>query len=250
MSHLLKKAIAEAAGTFALVFFACGTAIMTGGNVVATSLAFGLVIVAMVFFIGNISGCHINPAVSIAMLLSKKMTTKEFFVYIGAQFAGAILGATLLYTITVMTGMSQLGWATNRIATFDNSAAGLVAGYIGSFLFEIVLTFAFVFFILVVTSRPKNAKFSGITIGFALVLVHLIGIGLTGTSVNPARSFGPALMSLIFGGQTAPIIAVWVFLIAPMVGGVLAALLFKVFPGKKALEEEAETTEEKAEIAE
>ena len=238
MHSLVKKMSAEALGTFVLVFFACGTAIITSANVVATALAFGLVIVAMAYSIGNISGCHINPAVSIAMLISKKMTVKEFFAYVAAQFVGAIVGAALLFGIFKLTtgeGSGYWGiWATNAIVG-DGAK-----GYIGSLLFEIVLTFVFVFTILGVTSKSKNVTISGMVIGLALVLVHLIGINVTGTSVNPARSFGPALMSLAFGNGSAALGQVWLFIVAPLIGGALAAVVFKLFKGKSSGNSEEE----------
>ena len=220
MNSLLKKAIAEGLGTFVLVFCACGTAIMTG-NVVATSLAFGLVIVAMAYVIGGISGCHINPAVSIAMLVAKKMTPKEFLVYVAAQFVGAIISAALLFGIISMRGVPMFAWATNGVI------ANTAPGYIGSLLVEIVLTFVFVYAIMGVTSKTDNKAVAGIVIGLSLTLVHLVGIGFTGTSVNPARSFGPAIMSLAFGGGADAIAQYWVFLVAPLAGGALAAVVFK-----------------------
>ncbi|MEG2117403.1 MAG: aquaporin, partial [Clostridia bacterium] len=223
MYCLGKKALAEFIGTFVLVFFACGTAIVTGANVVATALSFGLVIVAMAYSIGNVSGCHINPAVSIGMLVSGKMTVKEFLVYIAAQFLGAIVGAGVLYGLLTLAG-SDFGmkiagsqvWATN--AMVGTGFGGIVA----SLGIEIVLTFVFVFAILGVTSKTENGTVAGIVIGLTLTLVHLIGINLTGTSVNPARSFGPALMSLVFGNGAAALSQVWIFIVAPLVGGALA----------------------------
>ena len=223
MSALLKKAIAECVGTFVLVFFACGTAIVTDADVVATALAFGLVIVAMSHCIGKISGCHINPAVSVAVLLTKKMNLKEFGFYVAAQFAGATLGAAVLYGILAASGADFSIWATNGVAGFG------FGGYIGSLLLEIVLTFVFVYVILCVTGKNGNAKTAGFVIGLTLALVHLLGINLTGTSVNPARSFGPAVMSLIFGGGAEALAQLWIFLVAPLAGGALAALAFKYF---------------------
>ena len=229
-----KKLFAEAFGTFVLVFFACGVAALTNGSLVATSLAFGLVIVAMAYTIGQISGCHINPAVSFGCLLTKRMSLKEFLGYVCAQFVGGLLGALALFGICKMAGLkfvSEGGWlgnASNGLvnATIESAKFG---NYIAAILAEVILTCVFVYVILSVTS-PKNegvGKKAGLLIGLTLTLVHLLGIGLTGTSVNPARSFGTALGTLIFGGGSEPLALVWVFIVAPMVGAALAALLFK-----------------------
>jgi len=212
----MKKYLAECLGTFVLVFFACGTAAALGcsGSEVnaaylLTALAFGLVIVAMAYSIGHVSGCHINPAVSIAMLVAGKMTLKDFIGYVVAQFAGATIGAAALRGVLG----PESGLGTN----------GLYQGNIGaSLIIEIVLTFVFVFAILGVTSKEKDSSVSGLVIGLTLVLVHILGIHFTGTSVNPARSFGPALF---VGGDA--LASVWVFVLAPLVGGVLAALVWK-----------------------
>lgn len=214
----IKKYLAEFIGTCVLVLLACGVAGQICGNdtagYVGTALAFGLVIVAMAYSIGNVSGCHINPAVSIAMLISGKMSVKDFCGYVIAQFAGAIAGAALLNAI-VQDG-TKLG--TNALY---NGNAGL------SFLIEVILTFVFVIAILGVTSRESNGTVAGLVIGGALVLVHLLGISFTGTSVNPARSFGPALIGGNLNG-------IWVFLLAPLVGGILAAIVYKFLDSKKA----------------
>ena len=217
----IKKYVAEFIGTFVLVLFACGTAAVVGCNAAAgtgyllTALAFGLVIVAMAYSIGNISGCHINPAVSIAMLVSGKMTMKDFIGYVVSQFLGAIAGAAVLMAIVgVDTGLG---------------ANGLYNGNVGvSFVIEVILTFVFVIAILGVTSKQENGSVAGIVIGLSLVLVHILGISFTGTSVNPARSFGPALF---VGGEALK--NVWVFILAPLVGGVLAALTYKFLSTEK-----------------
>ena len=220
--NLLKKCTAEFIGTFVLVFFACGTAAVVGCSAengtgyLLTALAFGLVIVAMAYSIGNISGCHINPAVSIAMLVSGKLSVKDFIGYLIAQFAGATAGAAVL--MAFVGKESGLG------------ANALYEGNIAlSILIEIILTFVFVIAILGVTSKIENSAVSGIVIGLTLTLVHILGISFTGTSVNPARSFGPALF---VGGDA--LANVWVFLVAPLVGGVLAALVYKFLYSKKA----------------
>lgn len=214
----LKKYVAEFIGTCVLVLFACGVAGQICGNdtagYVGTALAFGLVIVAMAYSIGNVSGCHINPAVSIAMLASGKMSLKDFCGYVVAQFAGAIAGAGILSLI--VKDSAKLG--TNALYNGD----ALV-----SFVIEVILTFVFVLAILGVTSKESNGNVAGLVIGGALVLVHLLGISFTGTSVNPARSFGPALIAGNLNG-------IWVFLLAPLVGGILAALVYKFLDSKKA----------------
>ena len=209
----LRKYLAEFLGTFVLVLVACGTAVAIGcdvkGGYLAVAVAFGLVIVAMAYSIGNISGCHINPAVSIAMLVSKKMNVKDFIGYVVAQVLGAIVGAVLL---GVIFGF-DCGFGANAVNP-DKIVAGFVV--------EVVLTCIFVLTILGVTSRESYSKVAGLVIGGALTLVHLLGIAVTGTSVNPARSLGPA----IFAGGTA-LSQIWIFILAPLVGGVLAALLWK-----------------------
>lgn len=214
----IKKYIAEFIGTFVLVFFACGTAVVVGCNAQAgtgyllTALAFGLVIVAMAYSIGNVSGCHVNPAVSIAMLISKKLSGKDFVGYVVAQFLGAIAGAGVLMLVT------DPKWPGNGLganALYDNNIAL-------SLLIEVILTFVFVFAILGVTSKIENGAVAGIVIGLSLTLVHILGISFTGTSVNPARSFGPALF---VGGDALS--NVWVFIVAPLVGGALAAIVYK-----------------------
>lgn len=219
----MKKYVAEFIGTFVLVLFACGVAAVTGCAVpeagyIATALAFGLVIVAMAYSIGNISGCHINPAVSLGCLMAGRMTAKDFAGYVIAQFLGAIAGAAVLM---LLIGKEH-GLGCN----------GLYNGSIGmSILVEIILTFVFVLVILGVTSKIGNGKLAGLVIGLTLVLVHLFGIPFTGTSVNPARSFGPALL---MGGDALS--CVWVFIVAPLVGGALAALVWNYLGGKEKAE--------------
>ena len=222
-----KKYLAEFLGTLVLVVFGCGVAIVTrcgaGGGMaayLATAIAFGLVIVAMAYSIGNISGCHINPAVSIAMLVSGKLTFKDFIGYVVFQCLGAIAGAAILGLIFGWTS----GFGANALVSA--STPGIAIGK--SLAVEIMLTAVFVFAILGVTSKGDFSKISGVVIGFTLILVHLLGIGLTGTSVNPARSLGPA----IFAGGDA-LCNVWVFIVGPLVGGLLAALAHRFLAGKK-----------------
>ena len=208
MKKIVKKCIAEFFGTMMLTLVACGVAARTG-NLLATAFAFGLVLIAMVYTIGDISGCHINPAVSFGMWIAGKMKLDDMWKYMIAQVAGAIVGSLLLALC---------------LTSFKNLGANLVAGdtniFIG-FLIEIILTFIFVTVILKVTEKKEN-NHAGIIIGLTLVLVHLFGIGFTGTSVNPARSIGPALFEL---GDT--FIQLWVFILGPMAGAALAGLFYK-----------------------
>lgn len=224
----MKKYLCEAIGTAVLVLFGCGTAVVTG-NIVAISLAFGLSIVAMAYVIGNISGCHVNPAVSLAMLINKKITLKEFLFYAIAQVVGAFVGAGILYfilnscqAVSQAGGISVVGLGTNG---FDTSST-LGINMIAAFVVEVILTFVFIYTILGVTSDEKKSSIAGIIIGLTLTFVHLIGINLTGTSVNPARSLAPATVMAIVGDLTA-IKQVWVFIVAPFVGSVLAAFAYK-----------------------
>lgn len=210
-----KKYVAEFIGTFVLVFFACGVAAVTGCNgeanasYILTALAFGLVIVAMAYSIGNISGCHVNPAVSVGVLINGGMSVMDFIGYVVAQFLGAITGAAVLRAIIG----TKLGLGANGL--FEKSAGKSIA-------IEIILTTVFVLAVLGATSKIENSKVAGLVIGGSLTLVHLLGIHFTGTSVNPARSFGPALM---LGGDA--LANVWVFLAAPMIGGIIAALIWR-----------------------
>ena len=230
----MRKYIAEFIGTCVLVTLGCGTAMLVGCNAAAgsgyllTALAFGLVIVGMAYCVGNISGCHINPAVSLGVLLSGGMGIGEFCGDVIAQCLGAFAGAELLSTIFTLGGVTdQTGaFGSNGLAGVgDNIWAGLIV--------EAVLTFIFVLTILGVTSKKAgHGSFGGLIIGLTLTLVHILGIGLTGTSVNPARSLGPALTALI-AGNNAPINSLWVFIVGPFVGAILAALIYKLLEGKQ-----------------
>ena len=228
----MKKYLAECIGTCTLVVLGCGTAMLVGcdaaagGGYILTALAFGLSIVAMAYCIGNISGCHINPAVSLGVLLSGGMDLKEFFGYVAAQCVGALAGSGLLALIFGLGGVKDMtgGFGSNGLAGVNGSA---VAGL----LVEIVLTFIFVICILGVTSKKqKHGSFGGLVIGLTLTGVHLLGIGLTGTSVNPARSFGPAFFAM-FGGNFDGIAGLWAFILGPCIGAVLAAIVYKILEG-------------------
>ena len=230
---LFKKACAEFIGTFVLVFVACGVAAATGGNLVATSLAFGLVIVAMAYSIGRVSGCHINPAVSLGCLLTKRMTLKEFLVYVLSQVLGGLVGGIALFGIFKMADVALVGNACNYATGY--ALNGLTAGgIISAILAEIILTCIFVYTILNVTDeKAGHGKIAGIVIGLTLTLVHLIGINITGTSVNPARSIATAFADLIFNGEAAALGQVWMFIVAPLIGALVAAIVYKVLNTEK-----------------
>lgn len=227
---LVKKSIAEFIGTFVLVFCACGVAAYTQGSLVATALTFGLVIVAMAYSIGRISGCHINPAVSLGCLITKRMTGKEFLVYVVSQILGGLLGGILVFGLFKMANVDLLGNACNYFAGYSANNSSLTAGgTTAALLTEIVLTFIFVYVILNVTDEKSgNKKIAGIVIGLTLTLVHLIGINLTGTSVNPARSIATAFCDLIYNKGTDALAQIWIFILGPLVGAALSALAFKL----------------------
>ena len=234
---LIKKAIAECIGTAVLTLVACGVAVAAtklDGWWVATSLAFGLVIVAMAYSIGNVSGCHINPAVSLAMLISKKISLKEFFVYVAAQIVGAFVGAALLGLFLMNAGgFAALGGNEIQPLLMEGGKNLNVLSYVGAFLVEVVLTFVFVIAILGVTdTRFHEGKHAGTVIGLVLALVHLFGLGFTGTSVNPARSLAPAVLQAITGNVTS-LSQIWIWLLAPLAGAALAAVVYKLLTAKK-----------------
>ena len=231
----MKKYIAEFIGTLVLVVVGCGTAMLVGCDAAAgsgyllTALAFGLVIVAMAYSIGNISGCHINPAVSLAVLMTGGMSVSDFVGYVVAQVLGALAGAGLLAAIWTLGGVTDMtgGFGSNGLAGVGGSA---VAGL----LVEVVLTFIFVMAILGVTSsKAGHGSFGGLVIGLSLVLVHILGIGLTGTSVNPARSIGPAIVAAL-AGNAEPLASLWVFIVGPLVGAALAAVVYKYLEADEA----------------
>ena len=224
----MRKYLAECIGTMTLVVLGCGTAMLVGCNAaqgsgyLLTALAFGLTIVAMAYSIGNISGCHINPAVSLGVLLSGGMDLKEFLCYIVSQCIGALAGSGILALIF------NLGGVTDQTGGFGSNGLGGVNGSaIAGLIVEIGLTVIFVIAILGVTSKKaSHGSFGGLVIGLTLVVVHILGIGLTGTSVNPARSIGPAIVAAI-NGNTDPIASLWVFIVGPLAGAALAAIVYK-----------------------
>jgi len=219
----IRKYLAELVGTLILVFIGCGAASISGKyiGIVGIAFAFGLSFLAMFFIIGKISGCHINPAVSIAMLVARKMHWKDTIYYVIAQCIGAIIGAWILSAVIVgmhgysvtMDGLGQNGYGAQSPAEFTLLACMAA---------EIVLTAIFVFVFFGSTGKKASMELAGIPIGFALFFIHLVGIPITGTSVNPARSLGPALF---VGGETLP--QLWLFWVAPIVGGIIAALIWK-----------------------
>ena len=222
----LKKYIAEFLGTAILVLFGCGTAVFCGGlsggtgnatlGVVSIALAFGLSIVAGAYSIDHISGCHVNPAVSLAMFINGKLDIIDLIGYIVSQVTGAFAGSGLLMLITKETAADGLG--SNGYGELSSVGISMT----GAIIVEIVLTFVFVLTVLGVTSSEKYSSVAGIVIGLTLTFVHIIGIPLTGTSVNPARSLAPAVLD---GGIALN--QVWVFLVAPLAGAALAGIIFK-----------------------
>ena len=220
----MKRYIAELIGTMVLVLFGCGSAAVAGtvlGNL-GIAMAFGLSIVAMAYVIGDISGCHINPAVSIGMWIDGRMEAKDLIMYIVFQCIGAIIGIALLAAI-INSAPSLGGYAVTGLGQNGFGPASSVGlNVTGAIIVEIILTFVFVFTVLGVTKKAENATIAGIVIGLTLAFVHIMGIPLTGTSVNPARSLAPALF---LGGQALQ--QVWVFILAPIVGAVIAGLLYK-----------------------
>ena len=226
----IKKYIAEFIGTCVLVTLGCGTAMLvgcdaaSGSGYLLTALAFGLVIVGMAYCVGNISGCHINPAVSLGVLISGGMSVTDFIGYVISQCLGAFAGSGILYAVF------SLGSVEDKTGGFgSNGLAGVNGSAVAGLLVEIVLTFVFVLTILGVTSKKANhGSFGGIVIGFTLTLVHILGIGLTGTSVNPARSIAPA----VFAGGDA-LASLWVFIVGPLAGAALAALCYKFLESSK-----------------
>jgi aquaporin Z len=225
----MKKLISELFGTFCLVLFGCGAAAVAGGSIGAVSglgllgisLAFGLAVVAMAYAIGPVSGCHINPAISVGMLVAGKLSVKDTVGYVIAQCIGALLGALVLSLIL----KGQAGFEAGEWAYGSN---GWGEGYLGNysmqsaFIAELVFTAIFLIVIHAVTSKLGNATMAGLAIGITLVLIHMVVIPVTGTSVNPARSFGPAMLA-----QGMALQQLWLFIVAPLVGGILGTLIWK-----------------------
>ncbi len=223
----MKKPIAELVGTFTLVFFGCGSVVFAGDQTgmmpLGIAFAFGLAIIAMAYGIGPVSGCHVNPAVSLGALIAGRLPAKDFIPYVIAQCLGAILGAAALYGLLsgkvggydfATSGLGQNGWGQGYGGGYGMPAA---------FGFEVIATFLFVVVILGSTHKLAPAGFAGLAIGLTLTAIHIIGIRVTGVSVNPARSLGPALL---VGGKALQ--QLWLFIVAPLVGAALAGLLFRI----------------------
>ncbi len=220
----MKKLIAEFIGTATLVLFGCGSAVLAGaGNVgqLGISFAFGLAIVASAYGIGAVSGAHLNPAVSFGAFVAGRMSMSDLIQYVLAQIAGAIAGAFILYLIASgkagydigVGGLGQNGWGAGYLGEYNMTAA---------FIFEVVATFLFLVTILGVTGKGGHGAIAGLAIGLTLAVIHIVGIQVTGVSVNPARSIGPA----VFVGGNA-IAQLWLFIVAPLIGAALAGLLFR-----------------------
>jgi aquaporin Z len=225
----MKKPVAEFVGTFTLVFFGCGAAVIAGMgsgptsiNVLGIAFAFGLSIVAMAYGIGPISGCHVNPAVSFGVLMAGRMTMGDFISYVIAQVLGALAGAIVLYIILSGKaegwngGLGQNGWGPGYLGQYN---------VVSAFIFEVVATLLFLVCILGVTQKAGATQFAGLAIGLTLVAIHIVGINVTGVSVNPARSLGPAIVGV--GTKPAALGQVWLFIIAPLIGAGIAGMLFK-----------------------
>ncbi len=225
----MKKYLAEMLGTMVLVLMGCGAAVSLGctsndpalaSTVVGTALAFGLAVVAMVYTIGGTSGCHINPAITLGCLLSGRIGGKDAVMYMVFQVIGAIIGSAILYLVTTTSGTAVSGTGANACQDGVSQLGGLVA--------EIVFTAIFVFVVLGTTDTKKGAgNYAGLAIGLSLVLVHLVCIRYTGTSVNPARSIGPALFQ---GGEALS--QLWIFIVGPFIGGAIAAGMWKLVEEK------------------
>ena len=218
-----KKYLAELIGTFVLVFIGTGSAVVAGKEIgfLGIAFAFGISVLVMVYAIGQISGCHINPAITIGMLANGKIGSKDAVMYIIAQCIGAIIASLVL--LSIMTGLPGYTLATNGLGQNGYGVASsggfpLASGFIA----EVVLTFIFLMVVFGATSKKAPAGFAGIAIGLSLAMIHMVGIPITGTSVNPARSLGPAL---VVGGTA--LAQLWVFILAPIIGALIAAMVWK-----------------------
>ena len=225
----MNKLVAEFIGTFTLVLFGCGAAVIAGMGSGATSIdvlgisfAFGLAIVAMAYGIGPVSGCHVNPAVSFGVLLAGRMSVGDFIGYAIAQVLGALAGAAVLYLILSgkasgwTGGLGQNGWGAGYVGEYN---------MVSAFVFEAVATFLFLVCILGVTQKGAPSHLAGIAIGMTLVVIHIVGINVTGVSVNPARSIGPAIIGMDSNG--AAVSQLWLFIVAPLIGAGIAGVMFR-----------------------
>jgi len=225
----MNKLVAEFIGTFTLVLFGCGAAVIAGMgsgatsiDVLGISMAFGLAIVAMAYGIGPVSGCHVNPAVSFGVLMAGRMSVGEFVGYAIAQILGALAGAAVLYLILSgkasgwTGGLGQNGWGTGYLGEYN---------MVSALVFEVVATFLFLVCILGVTQDGAPTHMAGIAIGLTLVVIHIVGINVTGVSVNPARSIGPAIMGMAENAKAVS--QLWLFIVAPLIGAGIAGMMFK-----------------------
>ena len=221
----IKKYSAELIGTMVLVLIGCGSAVIAGSNITNTGIAFafGLAVLAMVYTIGGISGCHINPAISISMLVAGKLTVKDTAFYVVFQCVGAVIGAGILYSVLAATPALGAN-ITNLGQNGYDAASPAHYSMLSALIAEIVLTFIFVLVVHGATSERSPKGFAGVAIGLTLVLIHLVSIPIDGTSVNPARSLGPAVFI-----QGTALSQLWLFWVAPIIGGILAALVWKLF---------------------
>ena len=221
MDATIKAAIAELIGTFVLVFFGVGTAVFTGGDLVATAFAFGLTVMVMSVTVGKVSGCHLNTAISLAMFLDKQIDAKKFVLYVIFQIIGAVIAGALIVCLSM--GFADISFeAVRNMNLGANFVQGAGKAWVG-ILAEVILTFIFVLVVFGATDKAHQgvfSEFAGFFIGLALAMVHLVGINITGTSVNPARSIGMAIFSADYLGD------VWIFIVAPLIGGVLAWLVY------------------------
>lgn len=256
----MRKCAAEFLGTFILTFTACGAASFTGGyqqgflQTVGIALIFGLIMTVLCYTIGSISGCHVNPAVSIAMFAVGKLKLKELAGYLTAQFLGGIAAGFAIFGIAQsfdQSIISQYSGTSVDFLSMGTNGYGASGGFLqisawGAVLVEIILTFIFVFTILGVTAKKEFANIAGVIIGMSLTAVHLFGISITGTSVNPARSFGPALAKGICQRNYTALSQVWVFIAAPLLGGLIAAVvyLFLYVPLEKEMKKSNEVQDE------
>lgn len=233
----MKKYLAEMIGTMVLVLMGCGVAVSlncssdcsvvaNAGTVIGTAMAFGLSVVAMAYAIGGISGCHINPAITLGVFLSGRMSAKDCAMYMVFQVLGGLIGAAILYALVTSAGaefaLAGAGLGANGLQSGISVAGGLIA--------EIVFTCVFVLVVLGATSKTNGAtnNFAGLAIGLSLILVHLVCIRYTGTSVNPARSIGPAIFAQLAGGPAEALSNLWIFIVGPFIGAALASVIWKV----------------------
>lgn len=229
----MKKYLAEMIGTMVLVLMGCGAAVSLGCDpvnnqaaVVGTAIAFGLSVVAMAYTIGGISGCHINPAITLGVFLSGRMSAKDCVMYMLFQFIGGLIGAALLFLLVTNAGSSFAAAGAGLGANGLQEGISVVSGLLA----EIIFTCVFVLVVLGATSKTNGTtgNFAGLAIGLSLILVHLVCIRYTGTSVNPARSFGPALFVKLAGGPSAAWSNLWIFIVGPFVGGAIASVIWRV----------------------